>query len=224
MKSFIIIMISIMLLSCSTNDTTRNKSTEYKNKDQLYGQDDGKTAHETNRLDNENKLLLKETKTKQSNEEKFISNYMRNLKKNLDLSYKEFDQTPNKGWRAYFVIGDNISALKLIEAYIKEHEKTLKAFELRNLYLHLGQLYAFTDNYKDAIKTLPLALDKDDTINMEWNNYIKGLIAFLSHDLEKLKSHKDGVIKSLEYISKLNMLIKNYNKPYSGFAQIKLVK
>ena len=223
-KILLAFLVIISMASCTTNDTTVNKGSDYKNQDQRYGQDGWRDVKESNRLEEEHKILNAQPKVKETQEEKFISNYMRNLKKNMLLSYKEFDETENKGWRVYYKIGDHITAYKLIDAYIKEHSKTLESGQIRHLYLHSAQIEAIVNNYKEAVVKLKKALSDDNVIDKEWNIYINGFISFLNRDIDALKAYKANSGSNLEYMSKLELLIRNFNKPYSEFCNIKLVK
>jgi len=142
-KMFLLIVLSIMFLACTSSNST-DKSTEYKSNDQKYGTDDWRDLKDKNKL--EEKSSLMSAKPKVVNKEKeFIDSYLKDLEKNLLLSYKEFNETPHKGWRVYFESKDYISAQKLIDAYISKHKETLNKLQIESLTKHSDEIKALSN-------------------------------------------------------------------------------
>jgi hypothetical protein len=142
MKSIIILILTLILVSCTSSNSGVDKSTDYKTTDMKYGQDDWREVKDENKLLEKSAVMSTKPEKKETKDEKFIKDYMENLKKNLLLSYKEFEETPNKGWRPYFAIGDYFSAYKLIDEYIVTHKSTLKEEEIKKLTLHSNEIKA----------------------------------------------------------------------------------
>jgi len=132
-NTLLILAFSIFFLSCSSSDKSIDRSTDYKSNDQRYGQDGWREVNENKRLDQENKVLTESSKPEKSENTKLVNNYMADLEKNLALSYKDFNETENKGWKSYFILEDYISAYKLIDAYILKHKETLTKEQLKSL-------------------------------------------------------------------------------------------
>jgi len=87
-------------------------------------------------------------------------------------------------------------------------------------YWHLGQLYAFDDNYHKALKYFRKSTNIFDKLaDREWKLYYKGTIAFLKRDKDKLKRTIDKLLKmhSLYYkenANRLKALYDNFEKTY----------
>jgi len=131
-KTLLLIALSMLFVACTSSATT-DKSTEYKNEDQKYGSTDWREVKDSDKL-MVGKTSVMSAKPKIVNKEKeFIDEYMKNLEKNLLLTYKEFNETPHKGWRVYFESKDYVSAHKLIDAYISKHKESLSEEQIKSL-------------------------------------------------------------------------------------------
>jgi hypothetical protein len=88
------------------------------------------------------------------------------------------------------------------------------------VYWHIGQLYAFDNDYDNAIRYLKKSAHIFDKLaDREWRLYFKGTIAFLQKDKEKLKKFCDKLWnKHTGYNEKnalmLKALYENYDKTY----------
>ena len=90
----------------------------------------------------------------------------------------------------------------------------------KGMYWHVGQLYAYNNEYSFAIEYLKKSTNCFDRIfDREWRLYYKGTIAFLEKDKKKLKRCNDKLCKKHSaYYSfnslKLKALYDNFDKPY----------
>lgn len=140
----------------------------------------------------------------------------------LALTYEEFDQTDNKGWREYTYPNkvDYKKAAEVIEYYLM-YKDGLIPDEIAMLNFHAGQGFAFVNDYSKAQKHLSLSFtDGSDTNGKYWNYYVQANIAFLNRDLNSLLRIK-GKMESLPLINGMNpnlafvkSLISNIHKPY----------
>ena len=137
----------------------------------------------------------------------------------LKLSFDLFDQDMSNGWRKLEKEKKYLKAAQMIDVYINQKEE-LKVWQKKILFFHSGQMYAYNDTYKTAIKRFYKSLDTEG-IMFNWNPYVKATIAFLEKDLKELKRQKkiltnlpktpDGKIPNLDVIDRL---IKKFNLPY----------
>ncbi len=154
-----------------------------------------------------------------ANAQKCQELYDQHLKTDMVLSYKEFDQTMGKGFRAIIIAGCDKEAADLIEKYIE-----VNGAKQSSLRWHIAQARAHADNYAEAIKWSKTVLsEKEDFSNTElrWNDYVLATIAFLEKDKESLIVHRDNVEKAKDkhFGNQLNLkyldsLIKHFNKSY----------
>ena len=159
----------------------------------------------------------------------FQSNYSKNEQSPLlSLSFTEFDQTPNSGWRSLVSYSSSpeeyCRAVNLIDSYIT-HNKSLTDSELAITAFHAGQLSAFAGdgdkalNYFNKGYTYSLAAQSGQA----WLLYVRATIAFLKKDEQELeqcsdelqKSYKTTLGKNAEIVMKLlNNLDKSYVEIY----------
>ncbi len=115
------------------------------------------------------------------------------LQTDLSLSYREFDQTQGKGFRA---MGDcDKETADLIEAYIQKNG------EASSLVWHVAQLRAMAGDYQQAIIQAKRVLhSKEDAakIPLRWNDYVLATIAFLENDKASLIAHRNAVAEGAE--------------------------
>ena len=159
----------------------------------------------------------------------FQSNYSQNEQSPLlSLSFAEFDQTPERGWRS--LVSHNSSpeeycrAAHLIDSYIT-HNKSLTDSELAITCFHAGQLSACAGdsdkalNYFNKSYTYSLAAKTGQA----WLLYVRATIAFLKKDEQELeqcsdelqKSYKTTLGKNAEIVLNLrNNLDKSYAEIY----------
>lgn len=127
----------------------------------------------------------------------------------MSLSLDDFDQSEN-GFRKHS--GNYELICLLIPEYIKVNK--LNGFEAGNLHWHLGQMHAFNDNIKEAVKEMKLSYL--DGMSLYWKCYVDGSVAFLERDKQKLLDAYN-LLKEQENqmnLDVLERLIDNYEKPY----------
>lgn len=137
----------------------------------------------------------------------------------LQLDYTPFDQTPGKGWRALSEQGRFHEAATLIDQYGKAHPD-LPDHQMKMLLYHAGQLYAFDNDFQPAIKRLEEALYEQESTIFHWNARVNATIAFLNHDLGKLRQNRAIIAEGPWFNQKppnttyVDQLIKDFGKPY----------
>ena len=140
-----------------------------------------------------------------------------NLTKYIKMDYKTFDQSPPKGgWRILEGKGHDIKIAELIDSYLN-CRRGLTSKQKATLIFHSGQIYGDLGQNNLAIERMKLAYNENLDKKYHWNAYVDGSIAFLEHNLEKLKSARDNV-KSKEpdhpYVETLTDLIRCFERPY----------
>jgi len=133
----------------------------------------------------------------------------------LELSWREFDQSPGAGWRAIADRGEYARAAKLIE-YSLENKSGLEHAQIAYLHFHAAVLHGYEDNYEPAIAHLRVAsVDSfPPGLAQSWNALVKGELAFMLKDMDGVRSARDEVaamqsltardsmfLKGLEYLS-----------------------
>jgi len=145
--------------------------------------------------------------------------YQKHLQSDLTLSYQEFDQTMDSGFRPLAKLGCKKQAADLIEQYILHNNA-----DQNSLKWHVAQLRAFTGNYISAIKNANLVLSEKEDFSkkaLRWNDYVLATIAFLEKDKAKLIEHRNNVAaaKNEHYGNEMNMklldaLIEHFDESY----------
>lgn len=112
----------------------------------------------------------------------------------LTLSYDDFDQNFDGGWRT-LSFKDNCkpAAQKIIELYIL-FDNAINSNQLKLLRWHAGQVAADLGNYPLAIAFFNASIDNDGESSKSkkpWNLYAKGSIAFLMRDKNALQQIRD---------------------------------
>ena len=92
----------------------------------------------------------------------------------LELSWREFDQSPGAGWRAIADGGEYVRAAKLIEHYLG-HKSGLEEGQIAYLHFHAGVLHAYEDDYEPAIEHMRVAsVDSfPEGFPQSWNALVK---------------------------------------------------
>lgn len=143
----------------------------------------------------------------------------RHLETGLDLSYEEFDQTMDRGFRALANMGCQAEAADLIERYIEANDAPQ-----RSLTWHVAQLRAFTGDYERAIPFARASLNENEVIGPEslhWNEYVLATIAFLERDRNALVRHRDHVAGGIDghpgnrmNLRLLDSLVRHFEESY----------
>lgn len=114
----------------------------------------------------------------------------------LQRSYKEFDQTPGRGWRALDDSGCTAAAAALLSEYLKGH-----GFQARIMNWHLVQLYAMLDDRASALAHVERALDPGQSTqqaDFNWNDYVLATAAFLRRDSAAFARHRTELVNATQ--------------------------
>jgi hypothetical protein len=142
----------------------------------------------------------------------------------LELSYRQFDQTPHSGWRVLAQDEKRFrEAAALIEAYLL-HDG-LDASERVNLHFHAAQCLASAGDAKSVLDALGHLKQARYTAEppdapLRWNDYVGATEAFLKGDLDALKAAREriaagpklnGMPANLDVVDRL---IARFGQPY----------
>lgn len=140
------------------------------------------------------------------------------INNDLNLSYQQFDQTNNSGFRMLEASGCFAEAATLIKTYI-EHNNSVE----KSLTWHLAQMEGFSGNYEQAIIHAKAVLNEAEDLSkfpMHWNDFVQGNIAFWSRNKDKLKLHIQNIQKNSTFkpnvinLRYLNKLLSNFDSSY----------
>lgn len=141
-----------------------------------------------------------------------------------EMTFEEFDQTQESGWRALAEDGKHSEAAKLIDRYINENSEAPQKSDV--LHFHAGQMYAFANEYGMAVKRLNNSFktvypEIYDPYGKQWNSYVHATISFLKNDIVALRKYRNEVANGPDGIMKksngrvIDRLILNIGKSYS---------
>jgi hypothetical protein len=105
------------------------------------------------------------------------------LESDMNLSYKDFDQTMGSGFRVLSAQGCHSESAELIERYI-EHNSA----EQSSLRWHIAQARAMAGENAEAIRYARTTLLEEEDFSeraLRWNDYVQATIAFLEGNREK---------------------------------------
>lgn len=112
-------------------------------------------------------------------------------KRLLALNFEQFDQDLKGGWRAF---GDRhgceARGARLIEAYIKKHQKNIPARRVATLNWHLGQMWASAGDSRKAIVAFEATKPEGDDAQ---NFYADATIAYLKRDRKAFDQARAGL-------------------------------
>jgi hypothetical protein len=113
----------------------------------------------------------------------------------LQLSFNDFDQDLTHSWRLWSAQGCYDAAIDLLESYLGKNVSTLEYYQKNILTWHAGQLYGFKNDSVNARTRFVASLDPKEAVDsmILWNDYVIGSVAFLDHDLEILKAHRNKI-------------------------------
>lgn len=142
------------------------------------------------------------------------------LTTDLDMSYKDFDQTNNSGMRVLGNAGCHKETADLIEAYIEKNKA-----KQNSLRWHIAQQRAMAGENELAIISAKKSLLEKENFSIQplrWNEYVLATIAFLEGNKQALLIHRNKVAegKDVYFGNRINLrildgLIKNFGKSYS---------
>ena len=143
----------------------------------------------------------------------------------MNLSFEEFDQNMQGGWRMYANNQDFKSATDLIKLYLEQHNE-LEAGQREVMSFHCGQLLALMDKNQEAIPYMKASKKTEDV--MQWNIYVDATIAFLRKDREAFNAKKTELAqKSMmpldqnKNLNVLNLLEANFESTYQEALMLK---
>ena len=138
-----------------------------------------------------------------------ISNY------NYDISYSEFDDINKSVWRKLSHSRQEKEAIKYMLSYLNINKSKLEDYQVGGILWHIGQLYAFINDYDNAIKYM----SKNNVRDSIEPNYQMGTIAFLKKDINELIKYYNILLKNDPTGGSgrdiLKGFIDGFNKPYN---------
>ena len=148
----------------------------------------------------------------------------------LSLPWKQFDQTPNSGWRVYLnpPRKEYLKAAKLIEDYLDRHDD-LSARQRALCHYHAAHQYVYRavrggqGDVREAFPHLDKAIvsGKDSAPGADWNDMVIATKAFLMGDRDALQRARDRVAAlpsaSVKWPGYADDLLKNLGKPYGSW-------
>jgi hypothetical protein len=150
--------------------------------------------------------------------------YTQHLAADLALSYEQFDQTMDAGFRSLSTAGCHRQAADLIEAYIAEHDAPQ-----RSLRWHVAQLRAMDGDSGAAVASARSVLSATEdftTQPLRWNDYVLATIAFLEQDRAALQFHRDQVALGVDAhqgnamnLRLLDSLLRHFDHSYAYAMQ-----
>jgi len=108
----------------------------------------------------------------------------------LSVPYRDFDQTPDAGWRTLHKEKRNHEAVVLIEQYLKRHRE-LTPKQSGMLHFHAAQLLATEGQSQQAIAHLKHA--RCDEQIPGYNEFADAMRAFLQRDRDELLAIRERV-------------------------------
>lgn len=138
------------------------------------------------------------------------------------MTFDEFDQREDSGWRAIARQGDFAGAARAIEAYLEAHP-ALEDRQTGILHFHAAQMHAFAGAVDEALRHLPLSLDRDEPADplVRWNDYVAATEAFLRGDRAALLAARERIARGkarngqVPNLHVVDRLIAGFGKPYS---------
>lgn len=119
----------------------------------------------------------------------------RHLETDMDLSYKEFDQTMGSGFRVLSAQGCHSESADLIERYIE-----VNSAEQSSLRWHIAQERAMAGENSEAVHYARTTLLEQEDFSeraLRWNDYVLATIAFLEGNRDKLRFHRDQIAEGV---------------------------
>ncbi|MEK8032885.1 hypothetical protein AACH06_18855 [Ideonella sp. DXS29W] len=117
----------------------------------------------------------------------------RHRQADMSLSYEQFDQTEDRGFRALAKAGCYAEAEQLIVQYMQANPRGQQS-----LRWHAAQMAASAGHYAQAAahahRMLAEAKAADDSPLM-WNDYVLASIAFFERDKAGLQRHRDVIAR-----------------------------
>lgn len=114
----------------------------------------------------------------------------RHQQSDLTLSYEQFDQADDRGFRALARAGCYAEAEQLVVQYIRANQRERSA-----LWWHAAQMAASAGDYALASEHARRSLlaDSGSPSPLMWSDYVLATIAFFERDRATLKRHRDAI-------------------------------
>ena len=106
--------------------------------------------------------------------------YQQKLQQDLTLTYQQFDQTPDSGFRT-LTKDCKPEAVALLKNYIIFNQA-----EQDSLRWHIAQLLGEMGEKQEAILYAKSTLRENSDSNFKWNDYVEGYIAYWQQDSKTL--------------------------------------
>ena len=146
--------------------------------------------------------------------------FQKHIQSDMNLSYEEFDQTMDGGFRVLASEGCHKEAADLIEEYIRVNSP-----EQRSLRWHVAQLRAMQGANTEAVRYAGMSLSDEEDFSenaLRWNDYVLATIAFLEGDRENLVQYRDSVAAGVGQhpgnemnLRLLDALVENFDSDYA---------
>lgn len=137
----------------------------------------------------------------------------------MKLSFDEFDQDMEGGWRYYSNKEDFETATVLIKLYLKKHPE-IEVSKRGVMSFHCGQMLALLDKNEEAIPYMEASKKKEKDV-MNWDVYVDATVAFLKKDREAFDKKKSELKEKSVFppdqnrnLIFLNKLETNFDKTY----------
>ena len=137
----------------------------------------------------------------------------------MNLSFDEFDQNMEGGWRYYSNKEDFKTATNLIKLYLEKHPE-IESTKRGVISFHCGQMLALLDKNEEAIPYMEASKMKENDV-MNWDVYVDATIAFLRKDRAAFDKKKSELKKKSVFpedqnrnLIFLNKLEAHFNKTY----------
>jgi len=148
----------------------------------------------------------------------------------LSLSWNQFDQNQDSGWRVYAARKQYLEAAKLIEAYLGRHHE-LSERQRALSHFHAGMQYVFEarEHGGDTRAALPhldqaMVSGKETGLSADWNDMVTAIKAFLMGDRTTLLGVKERVaamppetVRWLKPPDSAEDLLNNIGKPWGSW-------
>jgi len=131
-------------------------------------------------------------------------------KYDYNISYNEFEDFDKSVWRKLARNEQEREAIEYMLCYLNKNEQKLEKWQIGAIFWHIGQLYAFINDYDNAVKYM----SKDEVNYSIDKDYQMGTIAFLKNDIDSLKRYYLNGKHS--YLNKpiLKRFIDYFDEPY----------
>lgn len=111
----------------------------------------------------------------------------------LELSFEDFDQNPDDGWRPYYDSGCYGQAAALLTKYISRYPDRISRHYM--LPFHAGQMFALNNEYEKAESWMKKGYSPNESKTIDWNAFVDANIAFVRKDRTKLLQMRERIAR-----------------------------